>query len=201
MKFRNIIWCLLAVLALASCKEEDDAVEEYANWQATNDEYYSRLVSEVKLGIPSMQSQWEIIPCYTMPDEGYKLNYYDNIVVEKLEQGSGTTSPLQTDSVTVHYQGRLLPSASYSRGYIFDQSYSGTFDPVTATPSKFAINGVVKGFATALMCMHRGDRWRIYIPYQLGYGSGARTGIPAYSTLIFELQLEDFWRKTLGDRD
>ena len=37
MKFRNIILGLMAVLALASCKEEDDAVEEYANWQETND--------------------------------------------------------------------------------------------------------------------------------------------------------------------
>ena len=48
MKFRNIIWCLLAVLALASCKEEDDAVEEYANWQATNDAFFSNLVSETQ---------------------------------------------------------------------------------------------------------------------------------------------------------
>ena len=27
---------------------------------------------------------------------------------------------------------------------------------------------MVKGFSTALMRMHRGDHWRIYIPYQLG---------------------------------
>ena len=52
-----------------------------------------------------------------------------------------------------------------------------------------------------LMRMHRGDRWRVYIPYQLAYGSSARSSIPAYSTLIFDLQLEDFWRKTLGDRE
>jgi len=70
-----------------------------------------------------------------------------------------------------------------------------------ATPTKFAVSGVVKGFSTALMRMHRGDHWRIYIPYQLGYGSGARSVIPAYSTLIFDLRLEDFWRKTQGDRE
>lgn len=201
MKFRNIIWCLLAVLALASCKEEDDAVEEYANWQATNDTYYSNLVSETKQKIDKGQTTWSLLPCYTMPEEYYTFGYSDYVVVEKLEQGGGSTSPFLTDSVTVHYQGRLLPSASYSRGYIFDQSYAGTFDPITATPSKFVVGGLVKGFSTALMHMHRGDRWRIYIPYQLAYGSGARTGIPAYSTLIFELQLEDFWRKTIGDRD
>ena len=201
MKFRNLIWCLLAVLALASCKEEDDAVEEYANWQATNDTYYSNLVSETKQKIDKGQTTWSLLPCYTMPEEYYTFGYSDYVVVEKLEQGGGSTSPFLTDSVTVHYQGRLLPSASYARGYIFDQSYAGTFDPITATPSKFVVGGLVKGFSTALMHMHRGDRWRIYIPYQLAYGSGARTSIPAYSTLIFELQLEDFWRKTIGDRD
>ena len=201
MKFRNIIWGLLAVLALASCKEEDDAVEEYANWQETNDAYFSRLVWEVQQGFSSLPQQWVLIPCYTMPEVGYTLNYYDYVVAEKLEQGSGTTSPLLTDSVEVHYSGRLLPSASYPKGYQFDSSYAGTFDPVLATPSKFAVLGVVKGFSTALMNMHRGDHWRIYIPYQLAYGATARTAVPAYSTLIFDLRLEDFWRKTKGDRE
>jgi FKBP-type peptidyl-prolyl cis-trans isomerase FklB len=201
MKFRNIIWCLLAVLALASCKEEDDAVEEYANWQETNDAYFSNLVGKVQQGSSSMSQKWEIIPCYTMPTKGYTLNYYDNIVAEKLEQGGGAESPLLTDSVEVHYSGRLLPSASYPQGYQFDSSYAGTFDPVLATPSKFAVVGMVKGFSTALMKMHRGDHWRIYIPYQLAYGATARTAVPAYSTLIFDLRLEDFWRKTKGDRD
>ena len=201
MKIRNIIWGLLAVLALASCKEEDDAVEEYANWQETNDAYFSKLVWEVQQGFSSLPQQCVLIPCYTMPEVGYTLNYYDYVVAEKLEQGSGTTSPLLTDSVEVHYSGRLLPSASYPKGYQFDSSYAGTFDPVLATPSKFAVLGVVKGFSTALMNMHRGDHWRIYIPYQLAYGATARTAVPAYSTLIFDLRLEDFWRKTKGDRE
>ena len=184
MKFRNIIWGLLAVLALASCKEEDDAVEEYANWQNTNDAFFSRLVSE-----------------NTMPTVGYTLSYYDNIVAEKLEQGSGTTSPLLTDSVKVHYVGHLLPSTSYPQGLVFDRSYVGNFDPELATPTKLSVLNVVKGFSTALMRMHRGDYWRIYIPYQLGYGGTARSSIPAYSTLVFDLRLEDFWQKTQGDRE
>ena len=200
MKFRNIIWCLLAVLALASCKEEDDTVEEYANWQETNDAYFSRLVWEVQQGFSSLPQQWVLYPCFTMPEEYYTFSYSDYVVAEKLEQGYGTTSPLQTDSVEVHYVGRLLPSPSYPQGFVFDRSFAGTFDPVTATPSKFTVTGVVKGFGTALMRMHRGDHWRVYIPYQLAYGSTARSTVPAYSTLIFDLRLVDFWRKQRGDR-
>jgi len=37
--------------------------------------------------------------------------------------------------------------------------------------------------------MHIGDRWIIYIPYTLGYGSRASGPIPAFSTLIFEVEL------------
>ena len=201
MKFRNIIWCLLAVLALASCKEEDDTVEEYADWQNKNDVFFARLVSDTQQKIDQGQTSWGLYPSFTLPDKGYSFGYGDYVVAEKLKEGSGITSPRLTDSVEVHYMGRLLPSPSYAQGLIFDRSYAGTFDPELATPSKFPINGVVRGFATALMHMHRGDHWRIYIPYQLGYGGSARSAIPAYSTLIFDLQLENFWRKTKGDRE
>ena len=40
--------------------------------------------------------------------------------------------------------------------------------------------------------MHRGDHWRIYVPYQLGYGSTVSGQIPAYSVLTFEMALHDF---------
>lgn len=201
MKFSNIIWCLLAVLALASCKEEDDTVEEYADWQNKNDVFFARLVSDTQQKIDQGQTSWGLYPSFTLPDKGYSFGYGDYVVAEKLKEGSGITSPLLTDSVEVHYMGRLLPSPSYAQGLIFDRSYAGIFDPELATPSKFLVSGVVRGFATALMHMHRGDHWRVYIPYQLGYGSSSRSTIPGYSTLIFDLQLENFWRKTKGDRE
>ena len=201
MKTSKLLWCLVIALAIVSCKEEDGVVEEYPNWQANNDGYFQRLVSETQTAINGGDDSWQLITGYSKPVTDYSPQYYDYIVVKKLENGEGTTSPLQTDSVEVHYMGRLLPSPSYAQGLIFDRSYAGTFDPELATPSKFPINGVVRGFATALMHMHRGDHWRIYIPYQLGYGGSARSAIPAYSTLIFDLQLENFWRKTKGDRE
>ena len=49
------------------------------------------------------------------------------------------------------------------------------------------------GFATALLNMRRGDHYRVYIPYQLGYGSSDNSSIPGGSTLIFDLRLVDFW--------
>ena len=70
MKFRNIIWCTLALLALASCKEENDEVEEFANWQNVNDTYFSNLVSETQSKIDEGQTTWVLMPCYSYPDNG-----------------------------------------------------------------------------------------------------------------------------------
>ena len=60
------------------------------------------------------------------------------------------------------------------------------------------VNGVLEGFATALQHMHRGDHWRVTIPHQLGYGASGTTGIPGYSTLIFEIRLVDFEEGSAG---
>ena len=98
------------------------------------------------------------------------------------------------------YSGRLMPTTHYPLGYEFDRSYLSTYDPDVDVPSTMAVNGVVEGFSTAVQHMHRGDKWRIIVPYQLGYGTTARTSIPAYSTLVFEIELIDFWSKKKGDR-
>ena len=58
------------------------------------------------------------------------------------------------------------------------------------------VNNTVIGYATAVMNMVEGDRWKIVIPYSIGYGSGSNSSktIPAYSTLIFDLQLARIYR-------
>ena len=175
---------------LLSCSEEDnDEVEEYPEWQLKNDSYFSQLVQDTKT-----KGDRRLIVAYSKPDQDYTYVYSDYIVVEELERGTETTSPLHTDSVEVHYVGHLLPSTTYANGYEFDRSFSGEFDPVVATPAKLYVGGTVVGFSTALQHMHRGDHWRVYIPYQLGY-STATGSVPQYSTLIFDLRLVDYWGK------
>ena len=103
-----------------------------------------------------------------------------------------TESPKYTDSVRVSYQGSILPTTTYPEGYIFDTTVYNDYNIATASTAKLLTSNTVAGFSTALQHMHRGDRWRVYIPHQLGYGSTPKTGIPAYSTLIFDLTLVDF---------
>jgi FKBP-type peptidyl-prolyl cis-trans isomerase FklB len=61
---------------------------------------------------------------------------------------------------------------------------------------RFKVSGLVNGFATAMLHMHRGETWLVYIPYSLGYGSSVSNSlIPAYSTLIFKVTLHEFARE------
>lgn len=191
---------LFSVFGLASCSEEDDTVEEFPNWQARNDAFFNSLTDSVMnlLELNPARTDWKRIKSWSKSDsiEGSNSDY---IIVNVIEEGdAASATPLYTDTVTVHYLGRLLPSVSYPYGYVFDQSYYGNYYDDVSKPLQMAIgnsggNMLVDGFATALQHMRRGDHWMVYIPYQLGYGSQSQTRVPAYSTLIFDLRLVDFW--------
>ncbi len=189
-----ILYVLVAVFAagLSSCSETDNETEEYPDWKNANDQYFSKKYTEVKSLVDGGSTEWKILRSWSLT-ETTATHSYDHVLVNVMENGTGSGCPLYTDSVEVHYQGRLIPSVSYPDGYVFDKSWKGDFNEATAVPSKFAVKGVVVGFSTALQYMHIGDKWRVYIPYQLGYGSLSTPGA-AYSTLIFDVELVAYYR-------
>lgn len=200
---------MLSAGLFTSCTENDDTVEEYANWQSKNETYWDNLYTTTQQKIKGGDTSWKIILNYTFQNQkqttGSALTYRpENYIIAHVEQaGTGTTSPLYSDSVSMHYMGRLIPSTTYTAGLIFDKSWSSNqFNAATSRPNHSYIGlsydskgkpiSLVDGFTTALMSMHRGDHWTVYIPYQLGYGEKSSGVVPAYSTLIFDLRLNDF---------
>lgn len=99
------------------------------------------------------------------------------VLYKIIEQGSGTVFPALDSVVSVHYRGTLM------NGREFDNSWK------RGCPEAFRLNQVIDGWQKALQQMRAGDRWIIYIPYTLGYGSRTSGPIPAFSTLIFEVEL------------
>lgn len=94
-----------------------------------------------------------------------------------LKSGNGAT-PKASDSVECHYEGRLIS------GTVFDSSYQRG---ETAT---FGVTQVIAGWVEALQLMKEGDKWQLYIPYNLAYGErGAGAQIPPFATLIFDVEL------------
>lgn len=179
---------LLFLLFAVSCSESGEVEdEEFGNWQARNEAYFATLEDSLSRG----GSAWKKIKTFTKDEQTFSANT-DYIYVKVLEQGEGTTSPLYTDSVRVSYRGRLIPTVSYPQGSVFDETYEGSYSRSTTGVLDNQVSNFRDGFATALQHMHVGDYWRVYIPYQLGYGASDYLSVPAYSVMIFDVSLIDF---------
>ena len=97
------------------------------------------------------------------------------LLYEVIKLGDGGPKPTATSDVEVRYRGELID------GTVFDESKE---------PVSLNLGGVIKGWTEGLQLMSVGDKYRFYIPYDLGYGaSGAGSDIKPYSTLIFEVEL------------
>ena len=187
---------VVALFATTSCSEDDGIVEEYPDWQVRNETYFNHLTDSVQALIATGRTDCKRIRTWSK-GEGDFLTNADYILVHVVNSAPATetASPMYTDSVAVHYKVNLLPSTSYPNGLKADASYIEPFDPDVAVAARFlAGGGLIDGFTTALLHMRRGDRWVVYMPYQLCYGVEGRDNIPGYSTLVYEMMLKDFWR-------
>ena len=99
------------------------------------------------------------------------------IYYKVLQSGESKVSPTVRSIVSVHYKGSLID------GKEFDNSYKRN------CPEAFRLCEVIDGWQLALQQMHVGDKWVIYIPSEMGYGSKASGPIPGFSTLIFDVEL------------
>lgn len=94
-----------------------------------------------------------------------------------IQEGRGK-SPLATDTVETHYEGRTID------GTVFDSSVK------RGKPASFPVNGVIQGWQEALQLMKEGAKYELFIPSDLAYGAnGAGSAIGPYETLIFEVEL------------
>ena len=85
--------------------------------------------------------------------------------------------PTKKDKVSCNYTG------AYIDGTEFNNSYK------MGGPISFAVTGVIKGWTEALQMMPVGSKWKLYVPYTLGYGPGQYQAIPGGSALVFEIDL------------
>lgn len=96
-----------------------------------------------------------------------------------LTKGKGKV-PTKDDQVIVKYEGRLID------GTVFDSSYKRA-----EQTNKFRPTDVIKGWTEALTMMPVGSKWELYVPQELAYGARETGNIPAYSALIFIVELVD----------
>lgn len=102
------------------------------------------------------------------------------LIYIEMKKGNGS-KPAATDMVQVHYTGTLLD------GTKFDSSRDHGDKPV-----EFPLNQVIPAWTEGLQLMAKGGKAKLIVPSRIGYGPRGSGPIPAFSTLIFEVELIDF---------
>jgi peptidylprolyl isomerase/FKBP-type peptidyl-prolyl cis-trans isomerase FklB len=156
-------------MILLSCGK-DEETGNYEAWKAENEQVIFDLLKNT---------------AYTRLES---ISKGGSIYYKVLKKGDGTEQIYYTDKVKVYYTG------SFIDGTVFNK-----YEPPYNAPIQFGVsskNGTIDGFSTALQHMVAGDRWEIWIPQELAYGTTGQTDattgayiIPPYSTLKFEVEV------------
>lgn len=101
-------------------------------------------------------------------------------VIEK--KGDANKKPKKGDEVSTHYTGTLM------NGTKFDSS----LDRNQPLNFKHNVGQMIPGYDEAVAMLGKGGKGRFIIPYTKAYGAAGRPPvIPAYSDLVFEIELLD----------
>ena len=156
----------MLITGMASCGGNNSANTESA--QETAPEYGEQIKDNLTLGREFLEQNAKN-DSVVQTESG--LQYM------VLKEGNGA-KPGPTDTVTVHYTGKLID------GTVFDSSVEN------GEPISFPLNGVIPGWTEGLQLMSEGSKYRLFIPSELAYGAqGAGDVILPNSTLIFDVEL------------
>ena len=93
-----------------------------------------------------------------------------------VDSGSGI-QPNINSYVTFFYKGYL------TNGTVFDQT--------SGAPVKSFLTSLIPGWKEGMQLIKKGGKIKLLIPSALAYGGNAKGEIPAYSVLIFDIELVD----------
>ena len=176
-----------ALFAAVSCDKKDDDEAGQA-WKLANEQAFNAIKNN---------------PAYT---EFKSPGNEGSIYYKVLRKGTGTKPIFYTSTVKVYSKGWFVVDSKehgITNGMMFQKWLAEDGIPATLKVSKLlSENGATvsfKGIQAALQKMKEGDKWEIWVPYQLGGGKSKASTltigstplhlIPAYSTLVFEIEV------------
>lgn len=114
---------------------------------------------------------------YTPADESDFLELEDGVKMYFIEKGDGPIPSGSNQILKAHYHAML------EDGTVFESSFD------RGIPLQFPLGGVIKGWQTGLMNTPVGSKIKLIIPPEAGFGSQTKPGIPANSTLVYDVHL------------
>lgn len=109
----------------------------------------------------------------------------DGMKYEILTESTNETVAKSGQQVTVHYTG-WLDDGNGKEGKKFDSSV----DRGEKFSFGLGMGWVIQGWDKGVVGMHVGEKRRLYVPSEMGYGArGAGAAIPPNADLIFDVEL------------
>ncbi len=102
------------------------------------------------------------------------------------------TNPGEAQKADSGKQAQVMYKGTFLDGKVFDSNMDKN-KPGGSQPLSVNIGGqsVIKGMDDALRLFGKGGKGRLFIPAMLGYGPYPNPPIPAYTSLIFEIEVLD----------
>ncbi|WP_066219441.1 peptidylprolyl isomerase [Formosa haliotis] len=158
----------LEIIRVGKAAEDFNAVEAFRTFEGARE----KLLAEAKA---KQEAELDKISAgFNKTDSGLRYQ-----VLQASKSGKKAKTG---QTVSVHYKGQLQD------GTVFDSSYK------RKEPIEFPIGvgQVIPGWDEGIQLLEVGDKARLVIPSDLGYGAqGAGGVIPPHATLIFDVELMD----------
>lgn len=171
---------MMCLSVFTGCNDDDDVVVD-EKWKSQNEAVIDQIRHD-----PSFTA----LPSPSLTDTLY---------YKVLKEGTGDM-PLITSKVVVRYKGWLVNGDVFdmTAGYDTPETDDDLVYVLTLLDSNSPISyTVIEGWGIALQHMRVGDKWLVYIPWSLGYGTAGNTSaIPGCSTLIYEISLDKIITQT-----
>lgn len=104
------------------------------------------------------------------------------LYVQVLREGEGPQA-VAGDQMGIHYTVWLTDGSK------LDSSYD--HQPPGPYPTVLGVTPLIDGWNEGVTGMRQGEKRRLVVPYQLGYGQNGRPGVPGYATLVFDVELTE----------
>ena len=181
-----LLFGLFAACLLISCNDDEDPIDEA--YKLANEAQFAKITAD---------------PAYTKITS---QSANGHIMYKELVDGNTGERPYFSDTVSVRYTGwykndwnredtYIDGDGNLVRNKVIFDSTADNNGVGNNIPRTFNVgNKLIDGFSTALQHMEVGDKWEVWIPWQLGYGAIGQREIKAYSTLVFEIELVDIVR-------
>lgn len=168
---KTLAFCsiLLLFFCFSSCSNDDENETETNAWKLKNEQALEEIKSN---------------PQYTAIEAPSKNG---TIYMKQLVAGSGKKI-YYTSLVNVYYKGQTIDGNVFDKREFEDGKPFGC--AISSDVATTDYSTVIEGWSVALQHMVEGDKYEVWIPQELAYGSTEKSDdLPAYSTLIFEIEV------------